>query len=55
MKQLDLFDVFKDLNNTKSEEKILSEDVDCEFYKQGKCHAIESKEESCTHCWLCQK
>jgi hypothetical protein len=55
MKQLDLFDVYGDLNNLKSKEKILSEDVNCEFYKQGKCHAIETKEEPCIHCWLCQK
>jgi hypothetical protein len=55
MKQLDLFDVYGDLNNLKSKEKMLSEDVNCEFYKQGKCRAIETKEEPCTHCWLCQK
>ena len=55
MEQLDLFDVFGDLNNAKSDKKILPEDVDCEFYSKGKCHAIESKEEPCTHCWLCQK
>ena len=55
MKQMDIFDVFRELNNTKSDGKTLSEDVNCEFYKQGKCHAIESKEETCTHCWLCQE
>jgi hypothetical protein len=31
MKQLDLFDVYGDLNNLKSEERIPSEDVNCEF------------------------
>ena len=55
MKQLDLFDVFGDINNIKLSEKISSEDANCEFYANGKCHAIESKEEPCTHCWLCQK
>lgn len=55
MKQLDLFDVYGDLNNLKSEEKISSEYVNCEFYKQGKCHAIETREEPCIHCWLCQE
>lgn len=55
MKQMDIFDVFRELNNTKSDGKMLSEDVNCEFYKQGKCHAIESKEETCTRCWLCQE
>ncbi len=55
MEQLNLFDVFKDLNNTKSEIKNVSEDINCEFYKQGKCHAIETREELCIHCWLCQK
>lgn len=55
MKQLDLFDIYGDLNNLKSEKKIPSDDVDCEFYKQGKCRAIETKEEPCIHCWLCQK
>ena len=55
MKQLDLFDVYGDLNNLKSEEKTSSEHVNCEFYKQGKCHAIETREEPCVHCWLCQE
>lgn len=56
MKQLDIFDVFKELNNAKSEQQTRSKnDVDCEFYKQGKCYAIETKEEPCIHCWLCQK
>jgi hypothetical protein len=55
MKQLDLFDVYGDLNNLKSKERIPSEDVNCEFYEQGKCRAIETKEEPCIHCWLCQK
>ena len=55
MKQMDIFDVFRELNNTKSDGKTLSEDVNCEFYSKGNCHAIESKEEICTHCWLCQE
>lgn len=55
MKQLDLFDVYGDLNNLKSEEKISSDNVDCEFYKQGKCYAIETRAELCIRCWLCQK
>lgn len=55
MKQLDLFDVLNELNNLKSEEKISFDDVDCEFYRQGKCYAIETRAEPCMHCWLCQK
>lgn len=55
MKQMDIFDIFGDLNNTKSDGKILSEDVNCEFYKQGKCYAIETKAEPCVRCWLCQE
>lgn len=55
MKQMDIFEVFEELKNTKSSDKILSEDANCEFYSKGKCHAIESKEEDCTRCWLCQE
>lgn len=55
MKQMDIFDVFRELSNTKLDGKMLSEDVNCEFYSKGKCRAIESKEETCTHCWLCQE
>jgi hypothetical protein len=57
MKQLDLIDVFGNLNEAgsgkKRDEKEIRK-VDCEFYFKGKCHAIENKEEECTCCWLCQ-
>jgi hypothetical protein len=57
MEQLDLFDVFGNLNEVGSDKKRdekETREVDCEFYFKGKCHAIEDKEEECTCCWLCQ-
>ena len=55
MKQMDIFDIFRELNTSKSDQKIWSENVNCEFYSKGKCRAIETREEDCTRCWLCQK
>ena len=57
MKQLDLIDVFGNLNEVgtdKRKDKKETREVDCEFYFKGKCRAIEDKEEECTCCWLCQ-
>ena len=57
MKQLDLIDVFGNLNEVGIDKKRGEKEirnVDCEFYFKRKCHAIEDKEEECTCCWLCQ-
>lgn len=57
MKQLDLIDVFGNLNDVgtgKGKDKKETRKVDCEFYFNGKCHVIEGREEQCTCCWLCQ-